>query len=76
MRYSFFLVALLAWTASGAERIFNFGEYPFDKTPSNFVSAVTGLVLLLSLKRRRVAGLVTAVVGTVALVAVFVWLVP
>ena len=42
MRYSFFLVALLAWTASGAERIFNFGEYPFDKTPSNFVSAVTG----------------------------------
>jgi len=43
MRYCFFLaVALLAWTASGAERIFNFGEYPFDQTPSNFVSAVTG----------------------------------
>jgi len=42
MRYSFFATALLAWTASGAERTFNFGEYPFDKTPSNFVSAVTG----------------------------------
>jgi hypothetical protein len=40
------------------------------------VSAATGLVLLLSLKRRRTAGLVTAVVGTVALVVVFVWLVP
>ena len=40
------------------------------------VSAATGLVLLLSLKRRRVAGLVTAVVGTVALIAVFAWLVP
>jgi hypothetical protein len=40
------------------------------------VSAVTGLVLLLSLKRRRAAGLVTAVVGTIVLVAVFVWLVP
>jgi len=42
MRYCFLLAALLAWTASGAERIFNFGEYPFDKTPSNFVNAVTG----------------------------------
>ncbi len=43
MRYCFLLaVALLAWTASGAERVFNFGEYPFDQTPSNFVSAVTG----------------------------------
>jgi hypothetical protein len=42
MRYCFFLAVLLAWTASGAERVFNFGEYPFDKTPSNFISAVTG----------------------------------
>ena len=42
MRYSFLLAALLAWTASGAERVFNFGEYPFDQTPSNFVSAVSG----------------------------------
>ncbi len=32
----------MAWTASGAERVFNFGEYAFDQTPSNFVSAVTG----------------------------------
>jgi hypothetical protein len=42
MRYCFLLVALLAWTAAGAERVFNFGEYPFDQTPSNFVSTVTG----------------------------------
>jgi hypothetical protein len=42
MRHSFLLLALLAWTASGAERVFNFGEYPFDQTPSNFLSAVTG----------------------------------
>lgn len=42
MRYCFLVAALLAWTASGAERVFNFGEYPFDTTPSNFVSAVTG----------------------------------
>jgi hypothetical protein len=42
MRYCFLLAALLAWTASGAERVFNFGEYSFDQTPSNFVSAVTG----------------------------------
>jgi hypothetical protein len=42
MRYCFLLAALLAWTASGAERVFNFGEYPFDQTPSNFVSTVTG----------------------------------
>jgi hypothetical protein len=40
------------------------------------VSSITGLVLLLSLKRRRTAGLVTAVVGTAALVAVYAWLVP
>jgi len=43
MRYRFLLLAtLLAWTASGAERVFNFGEYPVDQSPSNFVSAVTG----------------------------------
>jgi hypothetical protein len=35
-------MTLLAWTASGAERVFNFGEYPVDQTPSNFVSTVTG----------------------------------
>ncbi len=43
MRYCFFLAAaLLAWTASGAERVFNFGEYTLDQSPSNFVSTVTG----------------------------------
>jgi Domain of Unknown Function (DUF1080) len=43
MRYCLFLAAaLLACPASGAERVFNFGEYTFDQTPSNFVSAVTG----------------------------------
>ena len=42
MRHCFLLLALLAWTASGAEHVFNFGEYPFDQAPSNFVSAVTG----------------------------------
>ena len=36
------MVALVALNASGAERVFNFGEYTFDQTPSNFVSAVTG----------------------------------
>jgi hypothetical protein len=40
------------------------------------VSSITGLVLLLSLKRRRTAGLLTAVVGMAVLVAVYVWLVP
>ncbi|HUQ70216.1 MAG TPA: PepSY-associated TM helix domain-containing protein [Planctomycetaceae bacterium] len=40
------------------------------------LSAVTGLVLLFYLKRRRVAGLVTALVGTVAIVAAYLWLVP
>ena len=34
--------AMLACTASGAERHFNFGEYPVDQTPSNFLSAVSG----------------------------------
>jgi hypothetical protein len=43
MRYCLLLaVALLAWATSGAERTFNFGEYPFDKTPSNFVSVISG----------------------------------
>lgn len=40
------------------------------------LSAVTGLVLLFYLKRRRVAGLVTAFVGTVLLIAAYAWLVP
>lgn len=40
------------------------------------VSAITGLVLLFYLKRRRVAGLVTAVVGTLLLIAAYAWLVP
>jgi hypothetical protein len=40
------------------------------------VSAVTGLVLLFYLKRRRVAGLVVAVIGAVALAATAFWLVP
>lgn len=34
--------ALLALAASGAERSLNFGEYPLDQTPSNFVSTVSG----------------------------------
>src|SRR5690348_9240553 len=42
MRYCFLLAAFLAWTASGAEYVFNFGEYSFDQSPSNFLSAVTG----------------------------------
>jgi hypothetical protein len=43
MRNCIFLVAaLLALTAAGAERDFNFGEYPTDQTPSNFLSTVSG----------------------------------
>ncbi len=43
MRYCFLLAAALwAWTVSGAERNFNFGEYPVDQSPSNFLSAVSG----------------------------------
>lgn len=42
MRYCFLVAAFLAWTASGAEYVFNFGEYSFDQSPSNFLSAVTG----------------------------------
>ncbi len=33
---------MLALTASGAERDFNFGEYSADQTPSNFLSTVSG----------------------------------
>lgn len=40
------------------------------------VSSLTGIFLLLYLRRIRFSGLVTAVVGTVLMVAVFVWLVP
>lgn len=35
--------ALLAWPVFGTERLLNFGDYPLDQTPSNFVSAVGGL---------------------------------
>ncbi|HWD92844.1 MAG TPA: family 16 glycoside hydrolase [Verrucomicrobiae bacterium] len=43
MRNFFILAAaLLAVTASGAEREINFGDYPVDQTPSNFLSAVGG----------------------------------
>ena len=43
MRNCIFLAgALLALTAFGAERNFNFGEYPLDQTPTNFLSAVGG----------------------------------
>ena len=40
------------------------------------VSAVTGLVLLYSLKRKRLLGTVVAVAGTVALWLAYRWLVP
>jgi hypothetical protein len=43
MRYCFFLAAaLLCLTAFGAERTFNFGEYPAEQTPSNFLSTING----------------------------------
>jgi hypothetical protein len=43
MRTCIFLAGtLLALPALAAERNFNFGEYPIDQTPSNFVSSVTG----------------------------------
>jgi hypothetical protein len=43
MRYCIFLTAaLLSLTAFGAERNFTFGEYPVEKTPSNFLSTVNG----------------------------------
>jgi hypothetical protein len=40
------------------------------------ISAITGLVLLFYLKRRRNPGLITAVVGTVLLIAAYWWCVP
>jgi len=43
MRYCIVLAAaLFAFTALGAERTFNFGDYALDQTPSNFVSTVSG----------------------------------
>lgn len=36
------LAALLALTALAAERDLNFGDYPLDQTPSNFLSTVAG----------------------------------
>ncbi len=40
------------------------------------VSSLTGLILLLFLKRKRVNGLLVALGGTVAVAAVYFWLVP
>jgi hypothetical protein len=40
------------------------------------VSSLTGLALLCTLRRRRVPGLLVAFAGTVAVLAVVVWLVP
>jgi hypothetical protein len=43
MRNCFLLaVACLSLTAFGAERNINFGDYPLDQTPSNFVTTVGG----------------------------------
>lgn len=43
MRNVIFLAAvLLALPAFGTERVLNFGDYPLDSTPSNFVSTVGG----------------------------------
>lgn len=43
MRYCIFLAAaLLCLTLFGAERDFNFGEYPAEQTPSNFLSTING----------------------------------
>lgn len=43
MRHCIFLAAaLLAFAACGAERDLNFGEYPVDQTPSNFLNTVGG----------------------------------
>lgn len=43
MRKVIFLAAtLLALPVFGTERVLNFGDYPLDSTPSNFVSAVGG----------------------------------
>jgi hypothetical protein len=40
-----------------------------------FVS-ITGLILIFYLKRKRVSGTLTAIVGTLLLIAVFLWLIP
>ncbi|MCA9054706.1 MAG: PepSY-associated TM helix domain-containing protein [Planctomycetaceae bacterium] len=40
------------------------------------LSSITGVVLLLYIRRKRWPGLITAAAGTAAIVAVFVWLVP
>ncbi len=40
-----------------------------------FVS-VTGIILILYIRRKRLSGLITAVVGTILLVAAYLWLVP
>ena len=40
------------------------------------VSAITGLVLLYSIKRKRVAGTLTALAGTLVLWLAYRWLVP
>jgi hypothetical protein len=40
-----------------------------------FIS-VTGLVLIFYLKRKRVSGTLTAVVGTIMLLGIVLWLVP
>jgi hypothetical protein len=42
MRLCILLAAMLALTAVGAEREFNFGQYAIDQTPSNFLSTVSG----------------------------------
>jgi hypothetical protein len=38
----FLAVALLALPVFGNERVLNFGDYPIDETPSNFVNTVGG----------------------------------
>src|SRR5215469_11330502 len=40
--FNFAVVVLLALPAIAAERNLNFGDYPLDQTPSNFLSAVGG----------------------------------
>lgn len=40
------------------------------------VLSVTGLILIFYIKRKRNSGLITAVVGTIVLVAIAMWLVP
>src|SRR5215469_10242160 len=40
--FNFAVVVLLALPAIAAERNLNFGDYPLDQTPSNFLNAVGG----------------------------------